>query len=39
MAEQKRPVKRHVAVKIIRPGMDTQQMIARFEAERQGVSR
>jgi serine/threonine protein kinase len=35
MAEQERPVRRRVALKIIKPGMDTAQVIARFEAERQ----
>lgn len=35
IAEQTRPVKRLVALKIIKPGMDTKQVIARFEAERQ----
>ena len=35
MAEQKMPVKRRVALKIIKPGMDTSQVVARFEAERQ----
>jgi serine/threonine protein kinase len=35
MAEQKKPVKRRVALKIIKPGMDTRQVIGRFEAERQ----
>src|SRR5262245_10468615 len=35
MAEQMRPVRRKVALKIIKPGMDTKQVIARFEAERQ----
>ena len=34
MAEQKEPVKRRVALKIVKPGMDTRQVIARFEAER-----
>src|SRR5262245_18628116 len=34
LAEQERPVKRRVALKIIKPGMDTRQVIARFEAER-----
>jgi serine/threonine protein kinase len=34
-AEQERPVRRRVALKIIKPGMDTAQVIARFEAERQ----
>jgi WD40 repeat protein/serine/threonine protein kinase len=38
MAEQMRPVHRTVAVKIIKPGMDTRQVIARFEAERQAVA-
>jgi eukaryotic-like serine/threonine-protein kinase len=35
LAEQTAPVKRHVAVKVIKPGMDTKAVIARFEAERQ----
>ncbi len=35
LAEQKEPVKRRVALKIIKLGMDTKQVIARFEAERQ----
>jgi len=35
LAEQKEPVKRRVAFKIIKPGMDSRQVIARFEAERQ----
>ncbi len=34
-AEQSHPVERQVALKIIKPGMDTQQVLARFEAERQ----
>jgi hypothetical protein len=34
MAEQTVPVDRRVALKIIKPGMDTQLVIARFEAER-----
>jgi eukaryotic-like serine/threonine-protein kinase len=38
MAEQKVPVKRRVALKIIKPGMDTRQVIARFEAERQALA-
>ena len=38
MAEQKEPFKRRVALKIIKPGMDTQQVIARFEAERQALA-
>ena len=38
MAEQTRPVRRKVALKVIKPGMDTQQVIARFEAERQALA-
>ncbi len=38
MAEQKVPVERRVALKIIKPGMDTRQVIARFEAERQALA-
>jgi eukaryotic-like serine/threonine-protein kinase len=38
MAEQERPVRRMVALKIIKPGMDTAQVIARFEAERQALA-
>ena len=38
MAEQASPVRRKVAVKIIKPGMDTRQVIARFEAERQALA-
>jgi eukaryotic-like serine/threonine-protein kinase len=38
MAEQSEPVKRRVALKIIKPGMDSRQVIARFEAERQALS-
>ena len=38
MAEQHEPVKRRVALKIIKPGMDTRQVIARFDAERQALS-
>ena len=38
MAEQTEPVKRRVALKIIKPGMDTRQVIARFEAERQALA-
>ncbi len=33
MAEQSKPIARMVALKIIKPGMDTQQVVARFEAE------
>ncbi len=38
MAEQERPVRRMVALKIIKPGMDTAQVIARFESERQALA-
>ena len=34
MAEQQAPVRRKVALKIIKPGMDTREVIARFESER-----
>jgi tetratricopeptide (TPR) repeat protein len=37
-AEQREPVKRRVALKIIKLGMDTHQVIARFEAERQALA-
>jgi len=37
-AEQHEPVRRQVALKIIKPGMDTRQVIARFEAERQTLA-
>ena len=38
MAEQTNPVRRKVALKIIKPGMDTKEVIARFEAERQALA-
>jgi eukaryotic-like serine/threonine-protein kinase len=38
MAEQEAPVRRKVALKIIKPGMDTGQVVARFEAERQALA-
>jgi len=38
MAEQKRPIRRRVAVKLIKLGMDSKQVIARFEAERQALA-
>ena len=38
MAEQTQPVQRRVALKIIKPGMDSRQVIARFEAERQALA-
>ncbi len=38
MAEQEKPVRRRVALKIIKPGMDSEQVVARFEAERQALA-
>ena len=38
VAEQTQPVRRHVALKIIKPGMDSRQVLARFEAERQTLA-
>ncbi len=38
MAEQEQPVRRKLAVKIIKPGMDSAQVVARFEAERQALA-
>jgi serine/threonine protein kinase len=38
MAEQQEPVRRKVALKIIKPGLDSRQVIARFEAERQALA-
>ncbi|HEY1599439.1 MAG TPA: serine/threonine-protein kinase [Pirellulales bacterium] len=38
MAEQQVPMRRRVALKIIKPGMDTRQVIARFDAERQALA-
>jgi serine/threonine protein kinase len=38
MADQAEPIARRVALKIIKPGMDTRQVIARFEAERQALA-
>jgi serine/threonine protein kinase len=38
VAEQQRPIRRKVALKIIKPGMDTRDVIARFEAERQALA-
>src|SRR5208282_6250934 len=37
-AEQTEPVRRHVALKILKPGMDPRRVIARFEAERQALA-
>ena len=38
MAEQQEPVRRRVALKVIKLGMDTKQVVARFEAERQALA-
>ena len=38
MAEQEKPIRRHVALKVIKLGMDTKQVIARFEVERQALA-
>src|SRR5207248_3057532 len=38
VAEQEEPVRRKVALKVIKPGMDSRQVIARFEAERQALA-
>jgi len=38
LAQQEKPIRRRVALKIIKPGMDSKQVIARFEAERQALA-
>jgi eukaryotic-like serine/threonine-protein kinase len=38
MAEQHHPVRRRVALKVVKPGMDSRQVLARFEAERQALA-
>ncbi len=38
VAEQQRPLRRRVALKILKPGMDSRQVLARFEAERQALA-
>lgn len=38
VADQQEPVRRRVAVKIIKPGMDSRELLARFEAERQALA-
>src|SRR6266404_6356392 len=38
MAEQLEPIRRRVALKVVKPGMDTKSVIARFEAERQALA-
>src|SRR5262245_21902415 len=38
MAEQQQPIRRKVALKVLKAGMDTRQVVARFEAERQALA-
>jgi len=38
LAEQEKPIRRQVALKVIKPGMDSKRVIARFEAERQALA-
>jgi serine/threonine protein kinase/tetratricopeptide (TPR) repeat protein len=38
MAEQQQPIRRRVALKVLKAGMDTRQVVARFEAERQALA-
>ena len=38
LAEQEKPIRRRVALKVIKPGMDTKHVLARFEAERQALA-
>ena len=38
VADQEKPIKRRVALKIIKPGMDSKELLARFEAERQALA-
>src|SRR5262249_56545736 len=38
LAEQTQPVRRKVALKVLKPGMDTRQVVARFEGERQALA-
>jgi serine/threonine protein kinase len=38
LAEQKHPVRRRVAIKLIKAGMETREVVARFEAERQALA-
>src|SRR5262249_1476413 len=38
VADQQQPIRRRVALKVIKPGMDSKQVIARFEAERQALA-
>src|SRR5262245_39621698 len=38
LAEQQQPLRRNVALKVLKPGMDSKQVVARFEAERQALA-
>jgi serine/threonine protein kinase len=38
LAEQRQPLRRQVALKVVKPGMDSRQVVARFEAERQALA-
>jgi len=38
LAEQQQPVRRQIALKIVKPGMDSKEILARFEAERQALA-
>jgi serine/threonine protein kinase/Tfp pilus assembly protein PilF len=38
LAEQQRPIKRQIALKVVKPGMDSKRVVARFEAERQALA-
>ena len=38
LAEQRRPIVRQVALKVIKPGMDSRRVVTRFEAERQALA-
>ena len=38
LAEERKPIKRRIALKIIKPGMDSKEVLARFEAERQALA-
>src|SRR5262245_2336595 len=38
LAEQREPVRRRVALKVVKPGMDSKAVLARFEAERQALA-
>jgi serine/threonine-protein kinase len=39
LAEQSQPIRRQVALKVVKPGMDSRQVLARFEAEQQALAR